>query len=333
MRSDFTNFGLELVPTLYSTVMYHFMRAESVVFALFEAFMPPSSPSFKWPVTTGGPTFRRVLEAADDSQMDYQSSPIPASKVGTDQRDFDLGKIGARTGFSDELLKGSSVGLLDAMSVEYVRALAAEIDYMIMNGDETDTAANISNLGTAPGTGVYDKVLVVDGLRHMTIVTTTADSASEATIAITTPAVGAAKMGARGVIGDDIPNVLMLACPESARKFYALTAYHSIADVGESRNSLLHGFVGNVGGYDLLSTPSIELADSDGKYTDDHTAGTVGSVVFVHRHIIKVALFFPPRIIAKYVEHARTTQMFADVALDVNQLELGGTACLFNNTV
>lgn len=333
MRSDFTSFGLELVPTLFSTVMYHFMRAESVVFSKFQAFTPPSYPTWKWPTITAGPTWRRVLEAADDAQMKYESSPIPASKIGTANRTFTAGGIGARTLISDQLLKGSSVPLLDAAMLEYMRSAAAEKDWLIMNGDETNTTANISHLTVIPAGTTYDKVLVVDGLRHMTIVTTTADSAAEATIAITTPAVGAAKMGARGVIGDDIENVFMFACPESARKFYALTAYHSSADVGESRNSLLKGFVGNVGGYDLFSTPSIELADSDGKYTNDHSAGTVGQIVFAHRNVIKVAIFFPLRILADYVGHARTTQLFANTEIDVNQLEIGGTACLFNNTV
>ena len=333
MRSDLTSYGLELVPTMFRDAIYFFFRAQSRVLSLFESFKPTSGPTFYMPTWTSGPVFRKVPELSDDVQMSRGNSPIPSSKLGTDQIPFVAGKIGARTLLTEELELWSAGDTLEGAARLYAQETAAQIDWVLMNGDETDTAANISNIGTAPSGTIYDKLLVVDGLRHMSQVTVTADSKAEATIAITTPAVGAAQMGGRGRIGDDIERVVMIACPESARKFYGLTNYQSIADVGRDRATLLHGQVGAVAGYDLVADEAVELGDANGAYDDTHAAGTVGQIVFAHRDIIKVAMFKPPNLNTEWVPHAGTYEMLTSVIMDINQLEVGGTASLYNNTV
>ena len=140
MRSDFTSYGLELVPTLFGSVMYHFMRANSVVFSLFEAFAPPSYPSFSWPTITGGPAFRKVPQLSDQVQLNYASSPIPSSKIGTGKITFAAGSIGAMTIFTEQLLWASAPDLMEAAALEYVRAAAAEIDWVLKDGAERAAA-------------------------------------------------------------------------------------------------------------------------------------------------------------------------------------------------
>lgn len=332
MRTDFTNFGAELIPTLYSTVMYHFFRARSIVFATLDAFTPTSFPNFSWPKTTGGPTFRKVPEFSDDVQR--ASGTIPSSKVGTDKVDFAAGKIGARTIFSEELVMGSAPDFLDSMAMEYVQETAEQWDWVLMNGDETASAANISH-GVDPTNTVFDKALVMHGLRYMTIIDVTADSVAHATIAKTTPGVGTALMGTRGRLGRDIENIRMFTNPESADKYDALDVYESISDVGAANATLLNGQVGAVKGRPLLSTESIELGDANGKYpgtADPHTGGTVGSTVFVHVPTIKVAIFKPPTFNTKFLLEAQGYEMLTWLYSDIKQMEDGGTATLFNHT-
>lgn len=337
MRTGFTNFGAELLPTIMNSVFYHHFRSASKVWGNLDTFQATSYPTYEWPVITGGPTVRRVLEPEDDSQMAHGSSPIPSSKMGTDKVTFTAGGIGARTLVTAQQIKGAAGDLMDAMAMEYALQMAEDIDWILMNGDKTATAANISH-GVDPTNTVWDLVLVINGLRYMVIVTTTTDSVAHATIATTSSPVIRALMGYRGMIGDDLEILVIFVCPEVGRKWDALTDYDSIADVGAALSQLLHGTVGFWKGVPIVSTPAIELGDSDGKYagtdvTKPHTGGTVGQFVIVHRGIVKVAQFQELQLLIDFIKHSRTFELSSTVELDIQQLEVGGVAAGYNTTV
>jgi len=113
----------------------------------------------------------------------------------------------------------------------------------------------------------------------------------------------------------------------------AEVAFASVADVGREHSNLLNAQLGWVAGFPLVRTPVVELADANGAYEATHASGTVGQIVFVHRGVVKVGLFQPLRFMSEYVAHARTFVLHATVELDVQQLEVGGVAVLYNNTV
>ena len=215
-----------------------------------------------------------------------------------------------------------------------MKQYAADFDWVLMNGDKSSGLTNISHLNLDPTGTVADKVLAMNGLRHMSIITNTADAVAHATIAKTTMGIMRALQGSRGVIGDDLANEVVFGAPESQRKFQALTEWESMADVGADKSTLLNGQTGSFNGVPLLSTQAIELADANGKY-DAVTAGnnTTGQLVAVNKSVVMVAMFQEPAMFIDTINHARSFQISMTAEADIQQMEVGGTADLYNNTV
>jgi hypothetical protein len=329
MKTDFTNFGLEMIPTLLSAVAYHFFRLSSQIMGNLTVFDMPSNP-FKWPKFTSGPTVRRVPEMSDQIQANLGSSTIPASKPGTSDVTFTAGKIGALTFYSDEELRQSSIPWAEALAMEYVSAMASAVDWCLLNGDESADLTNISHLNADPTNTDYDRVLVMDGLRHMAIANS--DSVAHATWAKTTPGVLSKLMGSRGIIGRDIKNLFMAMDPGSSYKADALDEYESLADVGPQA-TLLVGQVGQVKGIPIVVADEIEDADANGKYPADHTSGTTGSTVMIHRKIVRVGRLRQQLLDSVSIPWSEGWALWSTVSLDVQQMEPGGVSLGYNTTI
>ena len=86
-------------------------------------------------------------------------------------------KLALRVGFSAELAEDSLVPVLSMYREQAMRALAAAIDSVLLNGDtETGATGNINSDDGAPAaTPTY---LAFDGLRKLPLVTTTANGVS-----------------------------------------------------------------------------------------------------------------------------------------------------------
>lgn len=151
MTSTLANYGDELVPTLLSSVVYHFFRLESRVFGLFDMFDMPSNP-FDYPKITSGAVLRKGSEMTDVSQLSLGGSIFSAktSKIGTGKVTFNAGKLLAATLFSTELVEDSGINAISAFTTEYVRSVARYLDYVLLNGDELTDTNNISHLGADP---------------------------------------------------------------------------------------------------------------------------------------------------------------------------------------
>jgi hypothetical protein len=330
MKTDYTNFGLEMIPTLLSSVAYFFFRLSSQIMGNLTVFDMPSNP-FKWPKFTSGPTFRRVPEMSDQVQANLGSAAIPASKPGTADVTFTADKIGALTFYSDEELKQSTIAWAEALAKVYVEGMASAVDWTLLNGDETASTLNISHLGTDPTGTVYDRVLTMDGLRHMAF-NVVGDAVAHATWAKTTPGVLSQLMGSRGIIGRDIKRLFMAVDPGSAYKADALDSYESLADVG-AQATLLVGQVGQVKGIPLIVADEIENSDANGKYPADHTSGTTGSTLMIHRDIVRVGVLRQQLLDSVAIPWSEGWALWATMSLDVQQMEDGGVTLGYNTTV
>ncbi len=334
MRTGFANFGADIIPTLFNSVMYHHFRAAALVWSNLTTFTAPSYPNFEWPVITSGPTTRRAKEIEDEAQLTPAQSPIPSSKIGTDNVTFNaLGAIAARTSVSEQLVNASAAPLREAMMREFQEEMGAKIDWVLLNGDET--AAGISH-GNSTENTIFDKALLMDGLRK--IARTNSDDVAHATIAITSQGVIKALMGARRRFGRDIRNLLTFLGPEVSDKFAALTEYQNINEVGRDLSTLLNGEIGTVNGIRQIATEQLELGDASGNYagtstTEPNTGGTVGIWGIVHKPTIKIAEFQALRFNIEFIVHARAFQFTTSWEADIKSMEVGGVAFGFNTTI
>jgi len=328
MMSDLTNYGDELVPTLLNSMVYHFFRMQSRVFGLFDMFDMPSEP-YDWPTVTSGPTLRLVQELQHRSQFSLPSATTPDSKVGTDKITFATKKIGAMTLASEELFQDSGVNVMSAFTEQYMAANTAGLDDVLLNGDESATATNISHYGTDPTGTVYDRYLAMDGLRHMAV--TDSNTAATATIGADSIVSLQKKLGTRGIRGLDIGNVVAIIDPGTAYAFIELDALESLADMGQQA-TLLTGQVRQVKGVPLVVSDELEYANASGQVEDSHD-GTKGQQVVVHRPSIKIGRRRGTAIDSEHFRWADGFAIWSFFKLDIQEMETKSVAQGYNSTV
>ncbi len=171
-----SGYGDEWVPDLWSAELWQQARLENVVLPLFRQIEMPSNP-YELPIEGADPTVYFVPETSDEAHLTIGGSgnPIPDSKIASDKVSLAAKKLALRVGFSAELAEDSIVPVLSMYREQAMRALTNAIDSVLLNGDTTGTATgNInSDDGTPPSGSTY---LAFDGLRHLPLVTTTANA-------------------------------------------------------------------------------------------------------------------------------------------------------------
>jgi len=329
MNTGFANAGADMIPTLFAATSYHFFRLASTVFGLFTTFEMPGNP-FVWPKFTSGPTVRRVLEATQRVQGNIASGTIPESELGTDKVTFTAGKIGALTFYSDEQLRNSSVAWAEALMQEYVNAMAKAADYVVLNGDEDDTATNWSYYGATPGGTDNNRILIVDGLRK--IAAANSDSVAEATFDAESPQVLQKMMGSRGIIGRDIGNLVMIMDLGTSYVADALGEYESLADVGPNA-TLLTGQVGQVKGVPIVVSQEMKLAEANGRYTWDGGSDAKGHTVMGHRDIVRIGRDRNQILQTESMQFSDMWGLYSMLGFDLQLMEAGGVSWIFNTTI
>lgn len=333
MQSTLAGYGDELVPTLLSSVAHYQFRMATKIMSLFQSFNMPSNP-FDYPVISGGPTIRRVSQAADQTQFSISGSPYPVTKPETSKKTFSAGKIGAMVLATRELYEEAGLNVADVVARNVTLQMAEAIDSVLLNGDETTGTGNISYLGTDPVGTVADKFLVLDGLRHNFIVDTTSDGSNAAgvvTIALTSLAILQALMGTRGKIGTDVQNLVTILDLGAYYKLLNVADFQTMEKIGNLA-TILTGQVGQWNGTPVVVTDQIDLLDSAGKIPAAAN-GTLGTYMIVHRLSYLLGLLRGVNMEVFDVPWADGIGVVADVRMDIQRMEVGGIAGAYNVTV
>ncbi|MGB1285217.1 MAG: phage major capsid protein [Aggregatilineales bacterium] len=170
-----SDYGADWVPELWSSQIWNKARQDNVILPLFQSIEMPSNP-FQLPVEGTDPTVYYVDETTNESHLSLGSgNTIPDSKVGSGKVTLNAKKLALRVGFSSELVEDSILPVLNLYREQAMRAIADSIDNVLLNGDMTASATgNINSDHTTPASGSV--FLAMDGLRHLPIVTTTANA-------------------------------------------------------------------------------------------------------------------------------------------------------------
>lgn len=333
MQATLAASGDELVPTsLNSVAWYSFMLASKVA-ALFDSFVMPSNP-FDYPTISGGPTIRRVLEATDQSQANLGSSTYPASKPTTGKKTFNCldNGIGALVLVSNNLFLDSGIAIADMLATQWARNMAQAIDYVVINGDESATATNISHYGVDPTNTAYDKILILDGLRHIAV--DNSDTRDAGSLAAADYSANQGLMGSRGRIGTDLANLVHIIDPGVWFATVALSDFATFNQVGASA-ALLTGQVGNVYGVPLIVSDEMEYMTADQNRipsTHDATAGDTGGILTVHRMMVKIGRLREINTEFGPIPHTGMLGLSGSVRLDVQSMEAGSVAAGYGVT-
>lgn len=335
LQSTLATSGDELVPTMLNSTAYYAFMLETRVAQLLEQFQMPSNP-FDYPTVLAGVGLRKVTEPADQASAVPSASTIKPSKPATGKVTYSAGEIGTLILASKVLFEDAGLMMADVLATEAARRAASDIDWVLLNGDERAAATNISHSADPTGT-VYDKALILDGLRRIAQAVGATSQLDGAGAAIT-DAVGrnlSKKAGYRGKIGRDIENLVLFVDPQTAYNMDAFSTYQTIQNVGADKAVTLKGQIGQLGGIPVVVADELEPALATGLYSAaTHPpavpAALSGQLLLVHRKLVKVGKVREVTVEQGPIQFTGMYGLDITTRLDVQQFEAGGVTWGFN---
>jgi hypothetical protein len=274
-----------------------------------------------------------VAESTDETQLVIGGTAFSDSKVGTAKTTFSAGKLGALSYWSEEMAEDSIVAVEPMLRNQFGISLAHAIDKLLLHGDETGGAAetgNISYYGSNVGT--TRDILVIDGLRHEPLVTTTSDKRDGGALTIDDIASTRALMGAAGIYGAD-PSQLALICDvPCGLKFSDLAEVLTVDKFGPQA-TVLTGQVGAIKGLPLVVSQDFGLTDTSGYVNGTASSNTKGSFLCVNRLGIKVGWRRRPRVYVGQIPFSDAWYIMATARFDVGFFAAGMVGLSYNITV
>lgn len=176
-QSTLANYGDEWVGVTYSGELWRSIVFDNPIVGQIPAVeVPQGSESITIPLESTPPTFYLVAQAsAMGANPGETTKTVTVSKLGTANQSLTVGKIGAGTTYTGELVEDSVI----PWAAELMASIAEEgrhvLEHIVIDGDTaTGATTNINDIGGTPaGTEAF---LLLNGFRKSPLVTTTANS-------------------------------------------------------------------------------------------------------------------------------------------------------------
>gem|GEM_PF-3029471 len=324
-----SGFGDEWVPTLMTADLWRTIRLETVVLPLFDQFDMPSQP-YEYPTESTDPTFYKVAEAEDEAQMILTGGVFTDSKIGTAKVTYSAGKLGALTYWSEEFEEDAIIAAEPQVRDQYGLAFAHNIDEVLISGDETTGSSNISFDGS--GIDAASRYLIIDGLRHQPLVTTTADGRDGGTITIEDFGSTQGLMGTGGKFGINPRDLAFLLDTGVWHKTKLLSEVLTLDHFGPAA-TILTGMLGSLFGAPLLVSEDYGLTDSAGKISNSAGNNTLGSLMCINKRGIKVGWRRRPRVRVVGLPGADARYIVGSARYDIQFKEAGMVGLSYNLTI
>lgn len=325
-----TGYGDDFVPTVFSGIAWRNFRQASTVAQLFDERIFEASPA-DWPTVGTGPTVRKGIELEDLSDVDQAAALWKTSKIATDKVTFAAGELVAHVVWSERLQLFSQVDLVSEYRLSFEQAFADALDNVIINGDESTGVANISHLGTDPAGTVYDKLLIVDGLRHNCLVDLAANGSDAASAALAATMVNTGRKLMSGGKGLDVGNLVLVTDEASMYALMSLADVTTMDKLG-AQATILKGMLGSIWGIPIVWSTQMEKVNADGMVEDSHDT-LQGSLLIVHRPSVKIGRFKNVDIRAGEIPYAGGRWMVANVMFDLGRMDTDAIAYVFDYDV
>ena len=183
MQQDLASYGDEWVAAGYSPMLWESIRSGTPVLDnIPQEEIPQGYESMKYMLESTDPIFYKTPETtANDSTMLFPVASVTSSRVGTADQDLSLAKLSARVLYSGELNEDSLIPIASRIPQQIAIAGKEQLESVIIDGDTTSTIyLNINDLGGTPTS--TDSFLAIDGLRHLALVTNTANMRAGGTL-------------------------------------------------------------------------------------------------------------------------------------------------------
>jgi len=330
--SDVTSAGDEWVPVYYSRELFPYIRGESKVLSLFRQ-VEVEGESLTFPIQTGAATWYKTAQADDAADLSWDNTYITArvAKVATSNMTLTPGKLSALSAWTGELDEQSLVPMLPFLRQEFITSGKDTMDDILINGDETTGATNISDYGNGAIATTWHQ-LVLDGLRHEPIVTTTANSRDGGTLTAEDFLATKKLMGSNGYVAADPAKVVWIMDIPTWYKSQALGEALTRDKMGE-RFTFQSGLLTNVFGSPVIYSWKYGMTDTSG-YVHNTTAGNVkGSFMCVQPDQMLVGFGRRLKVEVQRVPAADAWYIVAHMSLDFDMASAEACAITYNLTV
>ena len=329
MFSTDAGFGDEWVPTLMNAQLWRTVRLNAAVLGLFEQFEMPSQP-YVLPTESTDPTIYKVPEATAQSQMAATAPSFIDSKIGTAAITFSAGKMGALSYWSEEQEEDGIIAFEPQIRDQYGLAIAHGIDEILISGDETTATANIVNDGATQA--ATSRFLVLDGLRHQPLVTTTADKRDAGALTIDDFGATAALLGVAGKWGLNPADLVWLMDGGVWHKARLLGEVLTQDKFG-AMATVFNGQLGSLFGSPIIVSENYALTAADGNIDNSGGSNTKGSFLCVNKRFVKVGWRRRPRIRVERLPFSDAAYIVGSSRFDIGFKEAGGVGISYNVTV
>jgi HK97 family phage major capsid protein len=322
-------FGADWVPNLWSAQIWAKARQDNVVLPLFNSLEMPSNP-FHVPTEGIDPKVFFVPETRNESQLTLSGSgaaiiddKMPSSKVTLTAQ-----KLALRVGFSAELVEDAVLPLLTIYRQQAVNAITAAMDSVLVNGDATLGAGNINDeLYSLTDNETF---LAFDGLRHLPLVTNTAnrlDFASAPTLA----KMRSVRFKMQAKYAAKPSDLAWIVDPNTYAALLGLSEFITMDKAGTHATALT-GQLGFVDGIPLLVCPDLPLTTASGGVEIGGT-NDKGTAVCVYRPGWLVGFRRRIAVSVDYLPYYDAYQMTATVRLALGRYDDDVAAAGYNISV
>lgn len=274
-------FGDEWVPTLWTNQLWARVRLDNIVAPLFNVIEMPSNP-YIIPLETTDPTVYKVAETTNESSLLLSSSasPIPDSKMATAQTTITAAKLGLRVGFSTELEEDSIIPWTSQLRKQALRAMADTVDNVLLNGDTTNSSANINNDSAVAAT---DKFMVFNGIIYNALIAATAANAYDnGGLAPSLQMARTVRFKMQGSYALRPQDIAYITDVQTYAKFLGLQEFLTMDKAGALATNQT-GQLGVIDASPLLVSAELSLAKSNGKVSNTGGSNTLGRFIAVYR--------------------------------------------------
>ncbi len=326
-----TNYGDEWVPDLWSAQMWQKARQDNVILPLFRTIEMPSNP-FELPIEGTDPVVYFVPETTSENQLtlDAANNPIPDSKIGSGKVQLAAKKLALRVGFSSELVEDAIIPVLNIYREQAMRAITDSIDHVLLNGDTTGTATGNINLddSTPPAGSRY---LAFDGLRHLPLVTKTANG-ENASAAPDLAKLRAARFRMPSKYSARPNDLAWIVDGGTYSKLLGLSEFLTMDKAG-SLATAITGQIGFMDGAPVLVSAEMPLTEADGKVSNTPGNNTKGTALCVYRPGWFVGYRRRIAVSVDYLPYYDAYQLTATVRLAFINFDNDVASVLYNITV
>lgn len=332
-HSTQAGFGDEWVPELWSNDLWRKARMDNVVLPLFRTIDMPSDP-FTLPVEGADPTVHLVPETTNENQLalDNANNPIPDSKIGSGKVTMAAKKLGLRVGFSAELVEDAIIPVLNLYREQADRAIRDAIDFVLLNGDDTNAGTGNINSDDADPADT-EKYLAFNGLLHSPLVEDTSRRMDAGGASPTLAMIRAMRFKMPATYSQKMSDIAYIVPGEVYANLLGINEFLTVDKLGP-KATVLTGEIGAIDMSPVLVSDQFGLAEADGKRSAVTPANNIlGRALAVYRPNWFVGYRRRIAISVDYLPYYDSYQLTATVRLAFVHMDDDSASALYNINV